>query len=96
MNGDQEHRRRRQEDNLRMGRELAAKLAVAADSIAATLDELAEVHLMLSVMEGHPLAEGANGRAVAERELADQERDAAEWFRSIAAGTNRPASAEGP
>lgn len=55
--------------------------------MAATLDRLAELHEAPAGHSAHPLAPDSAERAAGERELAVQERAAAEWLRQIA---NRP------
>ena len=83
---------RRQEENVRLGRDLAERLAAGAAKIASTLEELAAVHESLSRVAGHPLAAEAAARAARERRIAARERAAAVWFCSIADGSYHPGS----
>lgn len=85
--------RRRQEENIRIGRELARRLAGEAETIAGTFEQLAEMHEALAAVSSPPLSQEARDRAVTERRLAGRERAASAWFLSICEGTcTRPDS----
>lgn len=84
MNADREEIHRRYQDNLEMGRDLAARLARGAEQIADTLDHLARVHEDLATVAGHPLAGRALERAAGERAMAERERASSLWFRELA------------
>lgn len=79
-----EEGRQRYEDNVHVGRQLAEKMAHAAESIAGTLERMASVHEHLASSDGYPLKEQARVRAEIERRIARDERLASGWFRSIA------------
>jgi hypothetical protein len=69
-----------------LGRQLAGRLATVADQIADTFGRLAALHEEAANTRGHPRSVDARKRALLERRVERQERDAAEWFRSIASG----------
>ena len=82
--------RRRHDENIQLGRDLARKLASEARMIAATLDHLADLHEDLARLTGHPRSKEARDRAATERTLAGRERQASEWFLTISDGSYRP------
>ena len=90
MNPDRQLSRERYVHNMRMGQELARRLAREAEQIAVTLDRLAAVHDALAGTAGHPLSARAGARAAHERRMAARERVASGWFRSIADGGYQP------
>ncbi len=86
---EDDERRRRYDRNVRLGRGLAERLAVEAENIAATLDRLAHVHEELAATDRYPLKVEALARAAQERRMAESERRASVWFRSVASGSHR-------
>lgn len=86
MSSADDDRRIRYEQNVRVGRALAERLAEEAERIAVTLDRLADVHETLAMANYHPLKTEAMEWAVVERTIALRERQSSVWFRDIASG----------
>lgn len=83
---------KRHEMALKMGRELAQRLAVAAEKVAVTFDQLACIHEAMADEGAPPLAGAAAERAIVERRMAARERAASFWFNSIADGSMQRAT----
>ena len=84
MNRDWHETQERYDHNVRLGWELAERLAREAERMADTLDRLATVHEQLAAADHHPLKDVATQRALEERRIAESERRASRWLRALA------------